>query len=69
MPAEVTKLVQKGESPKAFKYVQLDRDNKEGPEFWIPKSQILHRSQMGKEVKLTLPTWLAEEKQLDYYEK
>lgn len=68
MSAKVSKLVQKAERPLAYKYVQLDRDNKEGPEFWIPKSQIEHRSQMGDAVTLTLPIWLAEQHHLDYYE-
>jgi hypothetical protein len=65
--AKVTKLKQRGESPKAYKYVQLDRDNREGPEFWIPKSQIEHRSQLGEDVTLEIPEWLAEEKELDYH--
>lgn len=68
--AKVTKLVEKGESPKAYRFVQLDRDDNEGPEFWLPKSQIDRLSRFdGAITSIEIPTWLADEKGLDYYEK
>lgn len=39
---------------------------KDQGEHWIPKSQIKSRVTIGKTVELSIPEWLAEEKEILY---